>query len=278
MNESIKNCLGDVTEMLEADYRLGRAVDGPAVPHPDREQVADMTDGLLHILLPGYYAWERGTAAALESCVRQLNAAHRPEAAFALFQQLPALRELIQLDAQAAWEGDPAAADMEEVLSCYPGLFAVAVYRLAHLLHTLEVPRLPRMMAEYAHSRTGIDIHPGAAIGSRFFIDHGTGTVIGETAVIGRGVKLYQGVTLGGLSTRGGQELRGIRRHPTLEDRVTVYANATVLGGETVIGHDSIIGANAFITDSVPPCTTVTNKAQELCLRPNRCPGCPLAR
>lgn len=166
---------------------------------------------------------------------------------------LPALEGLLREDLRAAYAGDPAASDEREILLAYPGLLAVTVYRLAHGLWELGVPLLPRLMTEYAHSVTGIDIHPGASIGQRFFIDHGTGVVIGETAVIGDRVKLYQGVTLGGLSTRGGQDLRGQKRHPTLEDDVTVYANATILGGDTVIGRGSTIGANVFLTHSVPP-------------------------
>ena len=149
----------------------------------------------------------------------------------------------------------------------YPGLFAITVYRLAHELQVLGVPMIPRIMTEYAHSVTGIDIHPGATIGENFFIDHGTGIVVGETTVIGKGVKIYQGVTLGALSTRGGQSLRGKRRHPTIEDNVTIYAGASILGGNTVIGRDSVIGSNAFITESIAPNTTVTIKNQELQLR-----------
>ena len=161
-------------------------------------------------------------------------------------------------------DGDPAASGKAEIIFAYPGLFAITVYRLAHVLYTLNVPMLPRIMTEHAHSITGIDIHPGATVGKYFFIDHGTGIVIGETTVIGDHVKIYQGVTLGGLSTRGGQSLRGKRRHPTIEDNVTIYANASILGGETVIGKDSVIGANAFLTSSVAPGTTVTIKNQEL--------------
>ena len=170
-------------------------------------------------------------------------------------KQIPWLRETLQTDLRAAATGDPAAESLEEIRLCYPGFYAVMVYRLAHELYLLNVPLLPRMMTELAHSRTGIDIHPGACIGSHFFVDHGTGVVIGQTAVLGRGVKLYQGVTLGSKSTRGGQKLRGTKRHPTVEDYVTIYANATILGGDTVIGARSTIGANAFIVTSVPPDT-----------------------
>lgn len=187
---------------------------------------------------------------------------------------LPQIQKLLRWDVRAAWEGDPAAGDEREILLAYPGLLAVTVYRLAHGLWELEQTLLPRLMTEYAHRLTGIDIHPGARIGRSFFIDHGTGVVIGETAVIGDQVKIYQGVTLGGLSTQGGQKLKGAKRHPTIEDRVTIYANATILGGDTVVGHDCVIGASAFLTDSVPPCTTVRMKEQELEYRVRRCPGC----
>ena len=181
----------------------------------------------------------------------------------------------IVLYLQAAYDGDPAATGMAEVIFSYPGLFAITVYRLAHELYVLNVPMIPRIMTEHAHSITGIDIHPGATVGKYFFIDHGTGIVIGETTVIGENVKIYQGVTLGGLSTRGGQSLRGKRRHPTIEDNVTIYANASILGGDTVIGQGCVIGASAFITASVPPCTTVSMKLQELQMKPRgNCAGC----
>jgi serine O-acetyltransferase len=182
----------------------------------------------------------------------------------AFFQRIPEVRALVDTDLQAAYDGDPAATGKDEVVYSYPGLMAITVYRLAHVLYELKVPMLPRMMTEHAHSVTGIDIHPGATVGKYFFIDHGTGIVIGETTVIGENVKVYQGVTLGALSTRGGQSLRGVRRHPTIEDNVTIYAGASILGGETVIGHDCVIGSNAFITRSIAPGTTVSIKNQEL--------------
>ena len=171
---------------------------------------------------------------------------------------------MVQTDLQASYDGDPAATGMDEIIYSYPGLFAITVYRLAHVLYELNVPMIPRMMTEHAHSVTGIDIHPGATVGKFFFIDHGTGIVIGETTVIGENVKIYQGVTLGALSTRGGQSLRGKRRHPTLEDNVTIYAGASILGGDTVIGEGCVIGSNAFITRSIAAGTTVSIKNQEL--------------
>ena len=170
---------------------------------------------------------------------------------------LPEIKEKLNKDVEAGFEGDPAAKSKEDVMISYPGMFAVFVYRIAHLLYVKNVPLIPRMMTEYAHSRTGIDINAGAEIGEYFFIDHGTGVVIGETTVIGDNVKLYQGVTLGAMSTRKGQLLAGKKRHPTIENNVTVYSNATILGGETVIGEGSVIGGNTFITSSVPPYTRV---------------------
>ena len=180
------------------------------------------------------------------------------------FRAIPQVRCVIQTDVQASYDGDPAASGTDEIIFSYPGLFAITVYRLAHVLYDLGVPMLPRIMTEHAHSITGIDINPGATVGKYFFIDHGPGIVIGETTTIGDHVKLYQGVTLGALTTRGGQSLRGKRRHPTIEDNVTIYAGASILGGETVIGRDSVIGSNAFITRSIAPGTTVSIKSQEL--------------
>lgn len=174
--------------------------------------------------------------------------------------QLPELRQVLATDVQAAFDGDPACKTPHEVIFCYPGLAAITIYRLAHLLYELNIPFIPRMMTEWAHRETGIDIHPGATIGGHFFIDHGTGVVIGETCEIGDHVKLYQGVTLGALSfaTDGdGNLVRGTKRHPTIEDHVVVYANATILGGRTVVGHDSIIGSSVWLTHSVDPGTTV---------------------
>jgi serine O-acetyltransferase len=167
--------------------------------------------------------------------------------------RLPRVRELLAEDVESALEGDPAAKSFSEIVLSYPSIQALVVYRIAHELHALGVPLLPRVMTEYAHGRTGIDIHPGARIGRRFFIDHGTGVVIGETCEIGDGVRLYQGVTLGALSPRHGEALRGKKRHPTIEDEVTIYAGATVLGGETVIGRGSVIGGNVWLVESVPP-------------------------
>ena len=179
------------------------------------------------------------------------------------FRQIPKVREWLNTDIQATYDGDPAADNIDEIILAYPGLFATAIYRLAHELFVLNVPLLPRMMTEYAHRETGVDIHPGATIGKYFFIDHATGIVVGSTSVIGEHVKIYQGVTIGALSTKAGHAAHGIRRHPTIEDNVTLYSGATVLGGNTVIGEGSVIGGNAFVTKSVAPHSTVTVSTRE---------------
>ena len=189
------------------------------------------------------------------------------EVCSAMLCKLPSIQKLLYKDVHAAFEGDPAAQSKEEIIYSYPGFFAIWVYRIAHELYQLDVPLIPRIMTEYAHSRTGVDINAGATIGEYFFIDHAPGVVVGETTVIGDHVKIYQGVTLGALSTRGGQRLAGVRRHPTIEDNVTIYANACVLGGETVVGHDSVIGGSSFVTESVPPHSRVSLKNQEVSVR-----------
>ncbi|MFI3284446.1 MAG: serine O-acetyltransferase [Erysipelotrichaceae bacterium] len=168
-----------------------------------------------------------------------------------LLDEITELKQPLLLDAAAAFEGDPACTGIDEVIIAYPGWYTVFIHRLAHLFYLKYIPLIPRMLSEYAHSNTGIDIHPGARIGSHFFIDHGTGVVIGETVIIGNHVKIYQGVTLGALSTDGGQALKNVKRHPTIEDHVTIYANATILGGTTIIGEHSIIGGNCFIYESI---------------------------
>lgn len=185
-------------------------------------------------------------------------------------ERIPELRQILATDVQAAYDGDPACQNVDEVIFCYPGLEAVTIFRLAHELYEIGVPFIPRMMTEWAHKETGIDIHPGATIGSHFFIDHGTGVVIGETCEIGRRVKLYQSVTLGALSfpTDGeGKLVRNTKRHPTIEDDVVIYANATVLGGRTIIGKRSVIGSSVWLTKSVPPNTTVTMEKPSLRIR-----------
>ena len=244
-----------------------------------RQQTEVLTDRLIAAMFPQYAALPLSRAQALQeagellsSCLARVLPPERDSAAVAdaLFAALPEVHRQLGTDLVAAYEGDPAAASVDEIILCYPAFPAIAAYRLAHVLYQLKVPLIPRIMTEYAHSRTGIDIHPGATIGRYFFIDHGTGIVIGETTVIGDYVKIYQGVTLGALSTRGGQSLRGKRRHPTIEDRVTIYSGASVLGGDTVIGHDAVIGGNAFITSSVAPGMRVSVRSQELEMRPGK--------
>jgi len=182
--------------------------------------------------------------------------------------RLPAVRRLLAADLEAHLDGDPAAFNRDQIVIAYPGFYAILVYRLAHELTLLDVPFLPRMFTEFAHRETGIDIHPGARIGPSFMIDHGTGVVIGETAVIGAHVRIYQGVTLGAITTKGGQSLKGVKRHPTIEDGVTIYAGASILGGGTVVGTAATIGSNAFITESVAPGTRISIKLPDLTVRP----------
>ena len=269
-----------VDTILE-DYRNGRDIDKMELFRlPDRDAVADILDKLRRLVFPGYfrdknyriYNAKHNLSMLVEDVMfnlnRQISLAMGDETqgenlCLTFLNRIPQVHAMVQTDLQAAFEGDPAAKSMDEIIFSYPGLYAITVYRLAHELHCLGIPMIPRMMTEYAHNATGIDIHPGAQIGEYFFIDHGTGIVIGETTVIGDHVKVYQGVTLGGLSTRGGQSLQGKKRHPTIEDDVTIYANASILGGETVIGKGSVIGASAFITSSIAPGTTVTIKNQE---------------
>ncbi|MEE0265790.1 MAG: serine O-acetyltransferase EpsC [Acutalibacteraceae bacterium] len=204
-----------------------------------------------------------------KDCERTAIMARADEIVYEFIAKIPLIREYLSTDIQAAFNGDPAAQNTDEIIFCYPGVFAITVYRIAHELHLLGVPMIPRIISEYAHGITGIDIHPGATIGKYFFIDHGTGVVIGETTIIGENVKIYQGVTLGGLSTRKGQQLKGVKRHPTIGNNVTIYSGTSVLGGETVIGDGATIGGNAFIVSSVEAGMKVSIKAPELQYIPN---------
>ena len=289
----IQQQIEQLVDAILEDYRSGRDIDKiDGLRRPDKDAVIDIIDKLRRIVFPGYfrdknyrmYNPKHNLSMLMEDVMinlgKQISLAYQStgmeeteairkaeSVTLEFFRRIPEVRALVQTDLQASYDGDPAATGMAEIIFAYPGLFAITVYRLAHVLYTLKVPMLPRIMTEHAHSTTGIDIHPGATVGKYFFIDHGTGIVIGETTVIGENVKLYQGVTLGALSTRGGQSLRGKRRHPTIEDNVTIYAGASVLGGDTVIGQSSVVGSNAFITESIPPCTTVTIKNQQLQLK-----------
>ena len=244
---------------------------------PNRSVIIDIVRDLKSIIFPGYFSTDTSATVFPEYYVgHRLNdiydrlknqieiallyhgeepeeaATHADRTTCGFFEQLPEIQRLLLTDVQAGFDGDPAAKSKEEIIFSYPGLFAIYVYRLAHVLYKEEIPFIPRVMSEYAHGRTGIDINPGATIGEYFFIDHGTGVVVGETTEIGNNVKLYQGVTLGALSTRMGQQLANVKRHPTIRDNVTIYSNSTVLGGETVVGENTIIGGNTFITESIP--------------------------
>lgn len=291
----IENHIEGIVDGILEDYRLGRNIDKiDLFGQPEKDVIIDMIGKLLRIVYPGYsrdksyriYNAKHNLSMLIEDVLYNLNkqlmvvfrdredAQERAQqVSLDFFRAIPEIRAVVQTDLEAFYDGDPAAYSMDEIIFCYPGLYAVTIYRLAHVLYTLGVPMVPRIMTEHAHSVTGIDINPGATIGKYFFIDHGTGIVIGETTVIGDHVKLYQGVTLGALTTRGGQSLRGVRRHPTIEDNVTIYAGASILGGETVIGRDSVIGSNVFITHSIPCCTTVSVRSQELQFKP-RTGGC----
>ena len=294
---TIEEKIESVVDSILEDYKQERDIDKiDLTRHPDKDVVIDMIGKLMRIVYPGYgrdksyrvYNAKHNLSMLIEDVFYNLNRqlrlvlesngvhdakAEAEKLCLEFFAAIPTVRAMVQTDVRACYDGDPAATSADEIIFCYPGLFAITVYRLAHVLYELKVPMLPRIMTEHAHSVTGIDIHPGATVGEYFFIDHGTGIVIGETTVIGRGVKIYQGVTLGALTTRGGQSLRGKRRHPTIEDDVTIYAGASILGGNTVIGRDCVIGSNVFITHSIPACTTVSVKSQELQFKPRNCGG-----
>ena len=302
-----KNRLPDVTDQVVATYsQIGTINHLGHSPLPHNDAVIEITHDLMEVIYPGYQRRQKlhagNVAYHVGDLLEGLNNAltqqiaralrHKqalansddPQSAdandafeelakqktIALLASLPRLRELLATDVQAAYDGDPAAQGLDEIILCYPGLQAITVHRLAHELYGRDVPFIPRMMAEWSHNRTGIDIHPGATIGPSFFIDHGTGVVIGETTEIAAHVKLYQGVTLGALSfpkDDSGQLVRGQKRHPTIEEGVVIYANATVLGGETVIGARSVIGASVSLIQSVPPNTVVTIEKPQLKFR-----------
>lgn len=281
--------IAGLTDALLASYeQVGgiNHVDGKNLP--SKRAIERITTDLLRLLFPGYFEERlldssrlrvttshrlRAVRARLEREIhksleyrpptrirpRELCALARAHTA-GLLSRLPAIREVLQTDVEAAYGGDPAALSAEEVIVAYPFVEAVAVQRLAHELHRREVPLIPRIMTEWAHSRSGLDLHPGARIGTHFFVDHCTGTVVGETTTLGNHVRMYQGVGLVARSLSGGQGLRGQKRHPTIEDRVTIYAGATIMGGDTVVGAGSTIGANVFLTHSVPPNSLVVQE------------------
>ena len=294
----IEQQIESIVDSILEDYCHGRDIDKMDLfQHPDKAVIIDMISKLMRIVYPGsgrdktyriynarhnlsmliedvMYNLNKQIAVVLRARMEEAEAAEKAqEISLAFFREIPNVRAVAQTDVEAFYAGDPAAFSVDEIIFCYPGLFAITVYRLAHILYDLGVPVLPRIMSEHAHSITGIDIHPGATIGKNFFIDHGTGIVVGETTIIGDHVKIYQGVTLGALTTRGGQSLKGKKRHPTIEDHVTIYAGASILGGGTVIGRECTIGSNVFITHSIPCCTTVSVKSQELQMKSRNCSG-----
>jgi len=285
----LKEGLPEITAALVSTYtECSRLSHLGHSPLPSRDAVQEILGDLIDVLYPGYARRQNLHIGNIEYYVgdlidglhdklmQQIARALRHELcdesphvdfealaqqkAIELLRRLPDMRLVLEQDVNSAYAGDPAAKSHHEIIFCYPGLEAVSIYRVAHELLLLGVPFIPRMMTEFAHSKTGIDIHPGAKIGPGFFIDHGTGVVIGETTEIGKNVKLYQGVTLGALSfprDAAGQIIRGKKRHPTLEDEVVVYANATILGGDTIIGHHAVIGSNVWLTHGVEPYTSV---------------------
>lgn len=296
MEELTETQIERLAQLLTEDYRQSRVIDR-ALPfaQPDPRVIHILVKKLFQIAYLGYYQEQPGSyrvvhrssqirllledlayelAGQIELALRfrpdneQCDQAslHQQSQSLCLqfMEKIPEIRKTLEMDLQAFYDGDPATGYKQEIILAYPGFYAITVSRFAHELFLLGIPLIPRMMTEYAHTKTGIDIHPGATIGKYFFIDHGTGVVIGETTKIGDHVKVYQGVTLGALSTNGGQSLRGKRRHPTIEDHVTIYSGASILGGETVIGKNSVIGSNVFITKSIAPDTRVSIQHQEL--------------
>lgn len=251
--------------------RLDTSATGSIIRVPPQSEARKLADGLFHFLFPLLddarlkparvrYALLRCDLEELLRPLMVLKAGSAQALADAFFEALPGVHTALQEDAEAMLHFDPAATCLEEVIATYPGFEAIAIYRIANVLHRLDVPLLPRVFSEYAHSKTGIDIHPAASIGRSFFIDHGTGVVIGATTVIGDNVKIYQGVTLGALQVD--KSLATTKRHPTIEDNCVLYANSTILGGRTVVGHDSVIGGNSWLTESVPPFSVVLHQSQ----------------
>ena len=246
----------------------------PSCLLPDRNSVQKFVDELLELLFPHFSQKQFNSPEEVEKelnileknlCkiiepLQNLGKISTGECSENFFSKIPLIHEKIMLDAQAIFKGDPAATDVDEVILTYPGFFAISVYRIAHEFYEMKIPYFPRVLTEYAHRLTGIDIHPGAKIGESFFIDHGTGIVIGETTEIGNNVKLYQGVTLGAVSVT--KELANSKRHPTIEDNTVIYSGATILGGDTIIGHNSVIGGNVWLTSSVQPYSIVYQKSE----------------
>lgn len=249
--QNVINALQDILSLLFPGFRTAEYLDENNLRYATGERINRIISTLT-VEIQKTMCYLAKTADSQKNPCLQLA----ENAARALIEEIPEIRRKLYLDTKAALDGDPAAQSMEEIILSYPGLEAVAVHRIAHFLHINGIPIIPRIMSEYIHGKTGIDINPGATIGESFFIDHGTGVVIGETCVIGNNVKIYQGVTLGALSVR--KELKAKKRHPTIEDNVTIYAGATILGGSTVIGAGSTIGGNTWVTKSVPPESIIT--------------------
>lgn len=288
----VKTVIAEMAEELNKNYSDQKLFDlslGERLPQKD--EIIDFVDELRKVTFPGFFGRENMAYAnkkyfaghklslLYDKLFRQIKVAlsykndaksyqeiteDAQEKALGFIRRIPEVQALLCKDVEAEYNGDPAANSREEIIFSYPGLFAIFVYRYAHVLYQMKVPFIPRIMTEYAHGETGIDINPGANIGEYFFIDHGTGIVIGETTDIGNNVKIYQGVTLGALSTRKGQQLSGIKRHPTIEDNVVIYANTTILGGETIIGANSVVAGNTFVTKSIPANTKVASTMPEL--------------
>lgn len=288
MKDKTKDTILDVAKQLTSNYEKQEVASSAMKTRlPDVEVVYSMIDDLRKLTFPGHFGTEKylskeafaeGVLLSLYGKMKSqmkviLSDKQKAEELTTRFlEAIPKVQELLAKDVEAQLAGDPAANSTSEVILAYPGLFTIFVYRYAHVLYELEVPMLPRIMSEYAHGKTGIDINPGATIGEYFFIDHGTGVVIGETAIIGNGVKIYQGVTIGALSTRKGQALSGVKRHPTIEDNVIIYANATILGGNTVVGEGATVAGNTFVTESVPAGAKVSAMHPELNVR--TCENC----
>lgn len=298
MDRQFQEALPGIVDAITTNYKQSDLLLGKSPkPLPSRDAIIEILNDLNKLMFPGYFSTEPvethnatyytgeilsnlhvklkkqitlALAYDADSSILESSSEIQQQAediCFTFCHAIPSIQELLLLDVQAGYDGDPAADSREQIIFSYPGFYAVFVYRIAHELYKLKVPFIPRIMTEHAHGKTGIDINAGATIGKYFFMDHGTGIVIGETTIIGDYVKLYQGVTLGALSTRGGQHLAGVKRHPTIEDKVTIYSNATILGGETVIGRDSVIGGGAFITSSIPECTRVSVTPPDLSIK-----------
>jgi len=292
-NQPVPLTITQLTDRLVASYAQAGGInhlDGKNLP--SKRAIGLITADLLRLLFPGFFdekllhssEVKTETASLLEEVLRSLEDEVRKSLEYnpppelpknglrpiahtltiEFLASLPRIRELLQTDTEAAYQGDPAALSKEEVIVAYPFIEAIAVQRMAHELYLKNIPLIPRIMTEWAHARTGMDLHPGAQIGSHFFVDHCTGTVVGETTIIGSHVKMYQGVGLVAKSLAAGQQLRGQKRHPTIEDRVTIYAGATIMGGDTVVGEGSTIGANVFLTTSVPPNSLVVQEEAEV--------------